>query len=64
MIHLLKDNIMKLTCPECKNDVDLTSYLDLKENKIVECGMCGITLLVISISDDGEVSTEIVDEGK
>ncbi len=55
---------MKLTCPECKNDVDLTPYPDLKKDQVIECGMCGITLLVTEISDSGDVLTEIVDEGK
>jgi len=54
---------MKLTCIECKNDVDLSSYADLAVGHIVECQMCGITLEVTSI--DGEkVSAEIVEEGK
>lgn len=54
---------MKLICPECKNDVDLSSYQDLQKDQIVECGMCGMTLLVTDIAGD-EVSVEIVEEGK
>jgi len=54
---------MKLTCIECKNDVDLSSYPNLATGTVVECQMCGITLEVSSI--DGEnVQAEIVEEGK
>ena len=54
---------MKLICPECKNEVDLTSYPDLKENDVVECNWCGINLAVTAINDE-TIETEIVDEGK
>ena len=54
---------MKLTCPECKNDVDLSVYPNLQKNQVVECGMCGITLLVTDINGD-VITVEIVDEGK
>lgn len=54
---------MKLTCPECKNDVDLTAHADLKPETVIECNTCGITLNVVSIEND-VVETEIVDEGK
>ncbi len=54
---------MKLICPECKNQVDLTDYPDLRIEHIVECNMCGITLQVTNIDND-TVITEIVDEGK
>lgn len=55
--------IMKLTCIECKNDVDLTSHADLAVGNVIECQMCGITLEVTKI--DGEVlEAEIVEEGK
>ena len=54
---------MQLTCPECKNSVDLSNYPEIKEEVVVECNMCGITLMVNGI--DGEtVSAEVVDEGK
>jgi len=54
---------MKLVCPECKNEVNLSRYPDLAVDQVIECDVCGITLLVTSI--DGEnVGTEIVDEGK
>lgn len=54
---------MKSICPECKNDIDLARYPDMKEGMVIECNHCGITLLVKNI--EGEtVSTEIVDEGK
>ncbi len=54
---------MKLVCPECKNDVDLSSYSDLQKDQVIECQMCGITLAVTGISGE-DVSVEIVDEGK
>ncbi len=55
---------MKLICLECKNDVDLRTYHNLAKEQIIECNTCGITLLVTKISDAGDVSVEIVDEGK
>jgi len=54
---------MLLICPECKNNVDLSSYPDLSVGTIVECDMCGITLEVKSLEGE-EVKVEIVDEGK
>ncbi|KKU25787.1 MAG: hypothetical protein UX39_C0019G0007 [Candidatus Magasanikbacteria bacterium GW2011_GWA2_46_17] len=54
---------MQLTCPECKNDVNLSPYSDLDVDHVVECDMCGITLMVKGI--DGEnVSAEVIEEGK
>ena len=53
---------MKLICPECKNEVDLLVYPNLKEEDVIECNICGISLLVNKIGE--EVETEIVDEGK
>lgn len=54
---------MKLVCPECKNEVDLSPYPNLEKDQIVECNICGITLIVTDINDEDVVS-EIVDEGK
>ena len=54
---------MHLTCPECKNEVSLLAHPDLKEEDVVECGMCGITLQITDTTGD-EVAAEIVDEGK
>jgi len=54
---------MKLICPECKNEVNLDNYPDLEKGQVIECNMCGITLLVSEISGE-EVQTEIIDEGK
>ncbi len=54
---------MKLVCPECKNDVDLAAYTNLKRNDVVECNMCGITLMVEECGDSGCVA-QVVDEGK
>lgn len=54
---------MKLVCPECKNEVDLTPYPNLVKDTVVECNVCGISLLVTNIEGEN-VETEIVDEGK
>jgi hypothetical protein len=54
----------KLICPECKNEVDLSRYPNLAVGMIVECNHCGMTLSVKEIAQNGEVKTEIVDEGK
>ena len=54
---------MRLVCPECKNEVNLSSYPNLAAGTVVECDVCGITLAVKEIADDG-IKTEVVDEGK
>ncbi len=54
---------MRLTCPECKNDVDLSSYPNLAKDQVIECGTCGITLMVTNIEGD-KVEAEVTDEGK
>ncbi|MFA4831002.1 MAG: hypothetical protein WC862_04195 [Patescibacteria group bacterium] len=55
---------MKLTCVECKNEVDLSPYPNLAADQVIECGACGITLLVTDLTDAEDIKTEIVDEGK
>ncbi|HBB38562.1 MAG: hypothetical protein UV82_C0011G0004 [Candidatus Magasanikbacteria bacterium GW2011_GWD2_43_18] len=54
---------MMLTCIECKNDVDLSSYPDLAVGHVVECQMCGITLEVTKMEEE-HLEAEIVEEGK
>ena len=54
---------MKAICPECKNQIDLSRYPMMKEGIVIECNVCGITLLVRKINGM-DVETEIVDEGK
>lgn len=54
---------MQLICPECKNDIDLSGYPSLAKDQVIECGMCGITLLVTDATGE-QVMVEIVDEGK
>jgi len=54
---------MKLVCPECKNDVDLSAHQNLSKDDVIECQMCGITLLVTN-TDVESVEVEIADEGK
>ncbi len=54
---------MTLTCPECKNDLDLTSYQNIAKNQVIECDMCGITLLITDVNGSA-VSAEVTDEGK
>jgi len=55
---------MKCTCPECKNQIDLSKYPKLAIGHTIECESCGILLGVVEIKADGVVETEIVDEGK
>lgn len=54
---------MRLICPECKNEVDLSRYPNLVVGNVIECDICGISLMVTVIEGDG-VQAEIVDEGK
>ena len=54
---------MKLICPECKNDVFLAAYPNLKRDDVIECNTCGITLMVTN-ADGDDLSADIVDEGK
>jgi lysine biosynthesis protein LysW len=54
---------MKLTCPECQNEVNLTSYINLAVGNVVECDVCGITLMINKMDGDA-VGAEVVDEGK
>ncbi|HEY4505006.1 MAG TPA: lysine biosynthesis protein LysW [Candidatus Paceibacterota bacterium] len=54
---------MKLVCPECKNDIDLSVYKDVAKGQIIECNHCGITIEIIETA--GQIlEAEIVDEGK
>ncbi|MCX6782267.1 MAG: sulfonate ABC transporter [Candidatus Magasanikbacteria bacterium] len=53
---------MKLICPECKNEIDLTNYPDLADGHIIECNHCGITLNVKEVGEN--YVAEVVDEGK
>lgn len=57
------EKIMKCICPECKNQIDIAKYPNLKVSYVIECNTCGMTLEVTAIEND-EVKTEIVDEGK
>jgi lysine biosynthesis protein LysW len=54
---------MKCICPECKNEIDLSKRSSVEVGHTIECETCGIVLEVRSIKD-GNVETEIVDEGK
>jgi len=54
---------MKSTCPECKNNIDISGYSSVKEGMVIECNHCGMTLLVKDV-EDNNLLTEIVDEGK
>ncbi len=54
---------MRLNCPECQNEVNLSSYVNLAVGNVIECDVCGITLLVNDIKGE-TVSAEVVDEGK
>ncbi len=54
---------MKLICPECKNEVDLSNYPNLDTGHVVECDQCGITLEIKNMEGE-KVEAEVVDEGK
>jgi uncharacterized protein YbaR (Trm112 family) len=54
---------MKLVCPECKNDVNLSLFPSIEPEHVIECDVCGITLKIGSIDGD-TVHAEVVDEGK
>jgi len=54
---------MHLVCPECKNEVDLSTYGKVSKDQVVECNVCGISLLIITIEGE-DVLAEVVDEGK
>lgn len=54
---------MKLICPECKNEVDLSRYSNFVPGDVIECDICGISLGIENITED-EVTAEVVDEGK
>ena len=54
---------MKLICPECKNEVDLSAYPDMAKDDVIECDKCGISLQIIGI-EESEAFAEVVDEGK
>lgn len=54
---------MQLVCSECKNNVDLSAYPNLAVEQVIECNVCGISLLVTGIQGE-QVSAEVVDEGK
>ena len=54
---------MKLVCPECKNDVDMSKAPTVEVDHVIECNHCGITLQVTEVKDDA-LNVEIVDEGK
>lgn len=54
---------MQLVCPECKNNVDLSVYSHLASEQVIECDICGISLIVNAINGE-EVQAEVMDEGK
>lgn len=54
---------MKCTCPECKNEIDISRYPDIAIGHVIECNICGIMLEVRSLANN-IIETEIVDEGK
>lgn len=56
-------NSMTCICPECKNNIDLSRYQDIKTGMVIECDRCGMTLAVKNV-ESNNVMTEIVDEGK
>lgn len=61
--YVINFTFMRLVCPECKNDIDLSSFGEIQADQTLECNWCGINLLVTDASGD-ELKVEIVDEGK
>jgi len=57
-------NGMKAVCPECKNEIEIKNPQEVSTGTIIECDTCGITLEVSNVDDNGEMSFEIIDEGK
>ncbi len=55
---------MKAVCPECKNEIEIKNPQEVSTGTIIECDTCGITLEVSNVDDNGEMSFEIIDEGK
>jgi DNA-directed RNA polymerase subunit RPC12/RpoP len=59
--------MQKLICPECKNDIDpiaASGGSELKKGVVIECPICGISLIVTGAGTDGKIEVEIADEGK
>lgn len=54
---------MKCTCPECKNEIDVSKHPKISVGYTIECDTCGILLEVRSMKN-GNIETEIIDEGK
>lgn len=65
----------KLTCLECKNDIDLSKFkerlnkffkkeLNQNEDLIIECNHCGTDHLVVKINNEGEIEAEIIEQDK
>lgn len=54
---------MHFICPECKNSIDTSSYHTFAKDQVVECPMCGISLLVLETNEKNAV-VEVTDEGK
>lgn len=57
---------MKCICPECKNEIEMKVYPNVAVGHVIECNTCGIMLEIRSLAGavDGNIETEIVDEGK
>lgn len=53
-----------LVCPECKNKVDLSAFLEIQKDQVIECNHCGITLVVHMVTPEGMLEVDVVDEGK
>lgn len=53
---------MHYICPECKNTID-TAARTILQDQVIECPMCGISLLVVE-KNEGNIVVEVTDEGK
>lgn len=54
---------MQLICVECKNTIDLSAYPNLEKDHVIECDICGISLLITDMTSE-IVIAEVTDEGK
>ncbi|MBL7141952.1 hypothetical protein ISS21_02585 [Patescibacteria group bacterium] len=57
------NDIMKLVCPECKNEINFPNASELSVGSVLECNTCGITLEVEGINGQ-KAKLEVIDEGK
>lgn len=60
---ILYNEVMKITCPECKNDKNIEEK-DTEVGRWFECDYCGVSFEITEVKDDGTVSIKIIEEEK